>query len=323
MKKKVLICGATGFIGRNLIEQLSKRQDMEIHAVRFHHSAYDCGNDVIWHQADLRNQDDVDRVVKGMDIIIQAAATTASSKDIIAKPYLPVTDNAIMNSYLFRAAFEHKAKHVIFFSGTIMYHSSETALKEADFDANKPLAAGSAGIGHTKLYLEKMCEFYAGVSDTKYTAIRHATIYGPHDKFDFERSHIVGAAITNAMTTKDKIVISGTGEESYDLLYIDDLVHFIEAVIEKQTDKYRLFNCGSGQATPMTLLVNKIIQHTGKELSVEHDLSNPAIASKVALDCTLAQRELGWKAQIDIDTGIRKTISWWRENVRAKIAEVA
>jgi GDP-L-fucose synthase len=68
MKKKVLICGATGFIGRNLTEQLSKRVDMEVHAVRYHRPEYDCPN-VIWHQADLRNPVDVEQVMEGMDII--------------------------------------------------------------------------------------------------------------------------------------------------------------------------------------------------------------------------------------------------------------
>ena len=97
-----------------------------------------------------------------------------------------------MNSYLFRAAFEHKVKHVIFFSCTVMYPSSEHALKETDFDANKALYPRYFGVGNTKLYIEKMCEFYAGISDTKFTAIRHSNIYGPHDKFDLERSHVFG-----------------------------------------------------------------------------------------------------------------------------------
>ncbi len=324
MKTKLLICGATGFIGRNLVEQLSKQQTLEVHAVRYHHSAYDCGNDVIWHQADLRNQDDVDRVVKGMDIIIQAAAATASTKELSAKPYLNVTDNAIMNSYLFRFAFDHKIKHVVFFSSTDMYHSSKTPLKETDYDANKPLPLDHAGIGHTKRYLEEMCEFYAGTSNTKYTVIRHSNIYGPHDKFDLERSHLFGSAMTKALTAKDTVVISGTGEEECDLLYIDDLIHFVKAVIEKQPEQFRLYNCGYGQAITATQLVEKIIQHSGKELRIEHDTSKPAtVNNSLALDCTLAQNELDWKVQTDLDTGIRKTISWWRENVRAKVAEVA
>jgi GDP-L-fucose synthase len=135
MKKKILICGATGFIGRNLTEQMSRNEEFEVHAVRFMRPAYDYPN-VIWHHADLRKPEDIERVMKGMDVLIQAAATTSGSKDIVARPYIHVTDNAVMNSLLFRAAFEHKVKHVVFFSCTVMYQSNPKALTESDFDAN-------------------------------------------------------------------------------------------------------------------------------------------------------------------------------------------
>lgn len=322
MKQKVLICGATGFIGRNLTEQLSKRSDLEIHAVHFQRPAYACPN-VIWHQADLRHPEDVERVVKGMDIIIQAAATTSGSKDIVSRPYIHVTDNAVMNSYLFRSAFTHKVKHVVFFSCTVMYQSSDVALKESDFDANKALHPRYFGVGHTKLYVEKMCEFYAGIGETKFTAIRHSNIYGAHDKFDLERSHVFGATITKVMTAQDKITVWGTGEEERDLLHVDDLVRFVELAVAKQPEKYRLYNCGYGQAIPIKELVNKIVSHSGKALKIEHDLSQPTIKTSLYLDCSLAKNELGWQVKVDLDSGIKKTLAWWSANIGAKMAESA
>lgn len=322
MKTKILICGATGFIGRNVTEQLSKHPEYEIHAVRFNRPEYHCPN-VIWHQADLRNPEDIERVVKGMDIIIQAAATTSGSKDIVTRPFIHVTDNAVMNSYLFRAAHEHKIKHVIFFSCTVMYQSSDTALKESDFDANKPLHPRYVGVGNTKLYIEKMCEFYAGISNTKYTAIRHSNIYGAHDKFDLERSHVFGATVTKVMTAKDKITVWGTGEEERDLLYVDDLVNFIQLAMTKQQDKYRLYNCGYGKAISIKELVNKIVHHSGKKLKIEHDLSQPTIKTSLFLDCSLANKELGFTVKTDLDSGIKKTLAWWEANIATKVPEVA
>lgn len=322
MKKKVLICGATGFIGRNLTEQLSKRSDLEVHAVRFQRPEYACPN-VTWHQADLRHPDDVERVVKGMDIIIQAAATTSGSKDIVSRPYIHVTDNAVMNSYLFRSAFTHKVQHVVFFSCTVMYQSSDVALKESDFDANKALHPRYFGVGNTKLYVEKMCEFYAGIGETKFTAIRHSNIYGAHDKFDLERSHVFGATITKVMTAKDKISVWGTGEEERDLLHVNDLVRFVELAVAKQPEKYRLYNCGYGQAISIKNLVSKIVHYSGKSLQIEHDLSQPTIKTSLYLDCSLAKRELGWEVQVDLDSGIKETLAWWNANIGAKIAEVA
>jgi nucleoside-diphosphate-sugar epimerase len=322
MKTKVLICGATGFIGRNMTEQLSKRSDLEVHAVRFNRPEYDCPN-VTWHKADLRNPDDVERVVKGMDVIIQAAATTSGSKDIVTRPYIHVTDNAVMNSYLFRSAFEHKVKHVVFFSCTVMYQSSETALQESDFDANNPLHPRYFGVGNTKLYMEKMCEFFANISDMKFTAIRHSNIYGAHDKYDLERSHVFGATVTKVMTAADKVVVWGTGEEERDVLFVDDLVEFVELAIAKQPEKYRLYNCGYGQAVAIRDLVQKIIAHSGKKLAIEHDLKQPTIKTSLFLNCSLAEKELGWKPRTSLDDGIKKTLAWWQDNIGVKPAEVA
>jgi GDP-L-fucose synthase len=314
MKLNVLVCGATGFIGRNITEQLSHRSDLIIHALRFQRPEYACPN-VIWHQADLRNPNDVERVVTGMDIIIQAAATTSGAKDIVTKPFIHVTDNAVMNSYLFRTAFEKKIKQVIFFSCTVMYPSSENALKETDFDANQPLHPRYFGVGNTKLYIEKMCEFYANISNTRFTAIRHSNIYGPHDKFDLERSHVFGATITKVMQAKDKIVVWGTGDEERDLLYIDDLVRFVELAIQNQTSPFELYNCGYGQAISIKELVHKIIYHSGKTLQVEHDLSQPTIKTQLFLDCEKAKKLLNWQPEISLDQGIALTLKWWQENI--------
>ena len=317
---KVLVCGATGFIGRNITERLALCSEFDIHAVSFKRSEYDFPN-VTWHKADLRNSDDVERVLEGMDVIIQAAATTSGSKDIVDRPYIHVTDNAVMNSYIFRIAFEYKIKHVIFFSCTVMYPSSETPLLESDFDANKPIHTRYFGTGYTKVYIERMCEFFADISDTKFTAIRHSNIYGPHDKFDLERSHVFGATITKVLTAKDKITVWGSGEEERDLLYIDDLTNFVELVIEKQSENYRLYNCGYGKAVAIKDLVNKIVSSSGKAIKIEHDLSKPTIKTSLFLDCGLAKQELGWQPTTTLEDGIAKTISWWCANVNLKIPE--
>ncbi len=314
MKKKILICGATGFVGRNMAERFARSGEYEVHAVRYKRPEYPLAN-TVWHQADLRDPVVVEKLVEGMDIIVQAAATTSGAKDIVTKPFIHVTDNAVMNSYLFRAAFEKKVKHVIFFSCTVMYQSSDTPLKESDFDANRPLHPRYFGVGNTKLYIEKMCEFFAGLADTKFTAIRHSNIYGPHDKYDLERSHFFGANITKVMTANDKIIMWGTGEEERDLLHASDLCDFVEAAIARQPEKYRLYNCGLGKAYPVKRVIEQMVQASGKKLAIEHDLSAPTIKTSLSLDCALAEKELGWKPKIGLEDGIRDAIHWWRENI--------
>src|SRR5215469_762794 len=120
-RRRVLICGATGFIGRNLVEALARRPDMEVHAVRFSRPAYVLPG-VTWHHADLRDGKSVAGLLDGMDVVVQAAATTSGVRDIVATPYIHITDNAVMNSLLLRACHTARVSHFVFFSCSVMYH---------------------------------------------------------------------------------------------------------------------------------------------------------------------------------------------------------
>jgi len=313
-KKKILVCGATGFIGKNMAEYFAALPNFEVYGTYWQAEPLNNPN-IHMVEADLTNKEDVDKAVRGKDIIIQAAATTSGAKDIIEKPYYHVTDNAIMNSLLFRSAFEHEVAHVLFFSCTVMYQSSDNGLSEKDFDANQEIYPKYFGIGWTKVYLEKMSEFYSRIGETKYTVMRHSNVYGPHDKYDLEKSHVFGATLTKVMTAPEngEIVIWGEGTEERDLLHVDDLVDFVEKAIEKQTSKFELYTVGLGAATSVADLVKKIIHHSGKNLTTTYDKTKPTIKTTLYLDCSKAKQELRWEPKISIDEGIQKTMDWYKK----------
>ena len=316
MSKKVLICGATGFIGRNIAGHLAKKDDVEVYGTYLNSKPLN-NPKITLIKADLTNKDDVDHLLEeDVDVLIQAAATTSGAKDIVTKPYYHVTDNAVMNSLLFRSTFENNVGHVIFFSCTVMHQSSDIPLKETDFDANKEIHPSYFGVGWTKFYIEKMCEFYARVGKTKYTVIRHSNIYGPYDKFDLEKSHVFGATMTKVMTAKDegKIVVWGTGEEERDLLYVSNLVDFVDLAINKQKNQFELYNVGCGSSISVSDLVKKIINCSGKDISIEYDLSKPSIKTKLCLDITKAKDTLGWFPKVSLEEGIQKTMEWYKSN---------
>ena len=316
-RKKILILGATGFIGRNLVEKFSSSSFYDVHAVRFSSQKYNLKG-VTWHRADLRKPEKINKIISNTSILIQAAATTSGSKDIINRPYIHVTDNIVMNSYILKSAFEHKIEHLIFFSCSVMYHKSKKALKESDFDPNKKMHPNYFSSGNTKLYIEKLCEFYSTLGVTKFTAIRHSNIYGQHDKFDLHRSHFFGATISKVMTSNNKIVVWGQGLEQRDLLHVDDLVNFVELVLKFQKQKFKIYNCGYGKAFSVKNIVKKIIIISEKKLKIQFDKKMPSINTSLFLNCKLAYKELGWKPIISLDKGIKKTIIWWKQNINKK-----
>ncbi|MHC1745266.1 MAG: NAD-dependent epimerase/dehydratase family protein [Syntrophobacteraceae bacterium] len=314
MKKKVLVCGASGFIGRNLADRLARRSDLQVYGTCFKREPFDHPG-INFLRVDLTNPDDVNRAVHGMDVIIQAAATTSGSKDIVTRPYIHVTDNAVMNSLLLRASFEHAVSHVVFFSCSVMYQPSNLPVKESDFNANDELFPSYFGVGWTKIYIEKMCEFYSRIGRTKFTVIRHSNIYGPHDKYDLERSHVFGATVTKIMTNMDgRIVVWGPGTEERDLLYVEDLADFVELAVEKQQSGFELVNVGCSESIAIRDLIQKIIGASGKNVSVEHDLSKPHIPTQLCLDTTRARELFGWAPRHSLDEGIRKTLDWFEGN---------
>lgn len=315
MKKKILICGSTGFIGKNVAESLAKNDNFEIYGTYLKSEPLK-NSKIKMIKTDLTDKDDVNNAIKGMDVIIQAAATTSGAKDIINKPYYHVTDNTIMNALIFRAAFEHKVSRFIFFSCTVMYQSSDIPVKETDFDAGEEVYPSYFGGAWMKIYNEKMCEFYSGIGNTKYTVIRHSNIYGPYDKYDLEKSHVFGATVAKVMAAKDggKIIVWGEGKEERDLLYVSDLTDFVKLAIEKQKSKFELFNVGYGNSVSVSNLVKKIIKYSGKNISMEYDLTKPTIKTKLCLDTAKAKKLLGWTPKISLDDGIIKTINWYKNN---------
>lgn len=315
-KPRMLICGASGFIGHNIAEYFAKQNTYQITGVYFKSPPPKIPGVEMVH-SDLRKEEEVQRLVKGTDVLVQMAATTSGAKDIVARPYIHVTDNAVMNSLLFRAAFDHKVKHVMFPSCSIMYQPCDVPLKEDDFNPCDEIHDKYCGAGWTKVYLEKIAKFFADRSETKYTVFRHTNVYGPHDKYDLEKSHVFGATITKVMTnTTGTMTVWGTGEEERDLMHVDDVVNFIDLALKKQTTKYELVNIGYGRSISVANLVKKIIDASGRNLKIEFDPKGPTIKTKLALDYSLAKQKFGWEPRISLEQGIELTLAWYKENIK-------
>lgn len=313
MKKlKILICGATGFIGTNLVNSFNDNKNILITAT-YNKSKPKLKKNIKWVKADLRNKNTIYKLFKNKDIVIQAAATTSGAKDILNTPYLHVTDNAIMNSIMLQATYDLKIKHFIFFSCTVMYPNSQKPLKEIKFK-EKDIYKSYFGVAKTKLYIEDLCKFYSGLCKTKYTCIRHSNIYGPHDKFDLNKSHFFGATINKVFNSKKYVNIWGNGNERRDLLYVGDLVDFVKKTIKKQKVNFRIYNCGYGKHYSVNQVVKMIVTLSKKKLILKNDLSKKSIKTSLALNTSLAKKELDWNRKTHIKKGIKKTIDWYKIN---------
>ena len=312
MKKKILICGATGFIGRNFINKFKLNDKYKIIAVYNNKKPIPTKN-ISWIKADLRKYKDCERVTKGIEIVLQFAATTSGSNVILNKPYVHVTDNAVMNSYLLKSIFHNRIKHFIFTSCTVMYPDSKIKCTENMVDENK-IFAPYFGAAITKLYIEKLCLFFSKICNTKFSIIRHSNIYGPYDKFDIKNGHFIGSSFKKILSRKIKsISIFGKGTEKRDFLYVDDLILFVEKILQKQKKNYDIFNCSYGKSYPILNVLKKIIHLSDSKKKVLNK-KGKNLGVNILVSNTKAKRELKWSPKHSLDEGLKKTLKWYREN---------
>lgn len=312
--KKILILGCGGFIGRNLAIYFSNDKSVKLYGTYLNKKPKI--KNIKLSKLNLLDRSKTNKIFKNKDIVINCAAITSGSKDIISRPYIHVTDNNIINSIVIESAFKNKIKHLIMLSCTLMYKSSRKLIKEKDLNLNNKIYSKYFGGAWMKVYMEKMSEFFSNISKTKFTIVRHSNIYGPFDKFDLNKSHVFGASITKVMNSKKFIKILGKGNEKRDLLYIDDLTNFIHNVILKQKKKFRIYNCGRGEFLSINSLVSKIVKISEKKLKIRNIKSHNSLNTYVKLDCSLARKELGWKPKVSLDKGIKKTINWYKKNYK-------
>jgi nucleoside-diphosphate-sugar epimerase len=309
---RVVVLGATGFIGRNVAEAFAADPRYAVAAVRHRRPAWEHPR-VGWIEVDLTEEAHVARALADADIVVHAAAATAGAAANVADPLALVVDNQVMNARIFAAAHRLGVKHVVWFSCSIMYASSGRPQRETDFAPAAPLHPAYRGAGTTKVYFERMAEWYAGLGATKFTALRHSNVYGPHDKYDLGRSHFFGATVTKVLTAQDgKIELRGSGAEGRDLLHVDDLVRAVRACVERQPGAFGLYNIGAGAAVPVGRVAERIVAASGRKLDIVRDPAKPSIPVTIALDCARARDELGWRPAVPLDAGIARTLEWWR-----------
>jgi len=315
LKKKILILGASGFIGQNLYLYF-KKKNYKVFGTYLNKPVKNSNKQNLF-KCNLVNYYEINSIsdkIKNIDIIINAAAITSGAKDIINSPHIHVNDNAIINSNITKLSFEKKIKHVIMMSCSVMYPSSLKKLKETDYQDFQKIYPKYFGGAWMKIFMEKNSEFYSSLKRSKFTIIRHSNTYGPYDKYDLEKSHVFGATIAKTMNAKKTIKVWGEGTEIRDFLYIDDLCRFIEMAIKKQKNNFEIYNVGSSKGISIKNLVKKVIEKSKKKLEIVYETHQPTLKTNIVLDCSKALKDLNWAAKTTLDDGIVKSINWYIKN---------
>ena len=310
--KKILVCGGSGFIGLNIVKYFANK-NYKIFATYKTKKPKNTRR-VKWFKSDFNSVKNIKKIIKKSDILIQCAAVTAGSKNMVTNPFLFVGDNVVMNSLLIKEAVKNEVKHFIFLSCSVMYHHPKKNLKEIDYDPRKKLNKVYEGMALTKVYIENMCKFYANRSNTKFSVLRHTNIYGPHDKFENINGHFMSSIISKSRYASNKLEVWGNGQEKRDFLYVEDLCSAIKNIINGQKMNYDLINVSYGKAFSIKSMVKKIKLLMNKGYKIIFNKKKPSIKINILVNNSKMIRKYNWRPKISIDEGIKKTVVWYLEN---------
>ncbi|MBS3903036.1 MAG: NAD-dependent epimerase/dehydratase family protein [Anaplasmataceae bacterium] len=312
--KKVLVTGATGFLGSNVMEELLKSGAKLRGTV--HEKPIVIKDDRIEYlSADLTLAADCERAVAGMDYVIMCAASTAGAAVVEQTPLKVVTPNVVMNALMLEAAYGAGIAKFVFISSNAVYPPFEHPMKEEEMMSGPPFIKYYP-VTWMKRFSEILCETYSTwiKKPMKTIVIRPANMYGPYDNFDLETSHVLPALMRKVMERHDPIEVWGDGKEIKDLIYVKDFVEGLLLALEK-IENYDPINLGTGVEVTINQALKAMMKADGYEdAKISHNMSKPIMLKKRQLDPSKAEKLLGFKAKTSIEEGVAKTMAWYKEH---------
>lgn len=307
-RERILITGATGFIGRHLAVRLSA-DGYQVGALVRHPSTPlpDFSHTITLLSGDIRNFDDLSAAFASFkpDVVIHlvtyyAVMHRADEIGVMLDTNVKGTVN------LLEASKESgTVKLFINTSTCAIYKEMSRPLKEDDEILPQNLYA------MTKLQAEEACDYYAGEFHVPCVTLRLFPPYGPGDHERRLIPYVIGSILNNSPPNLT------TGKQEWDFVYIDDIVSAYLAILKAYPFKERhtIYNIGTGQAVSVSTVVEKIRDSIGSDICLPWG-SVPHRSHEVwfnSADISKADKEIAWKPVISIDDGLVKTIKWFRK----------
>ncbi len=306
--KRILVTGGAGFLGKHVLRNLQDRGCTSIVVPR--RSQYD-----------LTQEGAVERLYRDVQpqAVIHLAAVVGGIGANQANPGRFFYDNLIMGAMLMEYARRSGVEKFVGI-GTICSYPKFTPVpfREDDLWNGYPEET-NAPYGLAKKMLLVQGQAYRQQYGFNAIHLLPVNLYGPGDNFDPASSHVIPALIKKCFDAKsngaDHIVVWGTGTPTREFLYVEDAAEGIVLAAERY-DKPDPVNLGSGYEISIKDLVKTIARLVGFEGKIHWDASQPDGQPRRWLDASRAQREFGFRAKVDFEEGLFRTVEWYRLKVQ-------
>jgi dTDP-glucose 4,6-dehydratase len=309
--KKVLITGASGFIGSHTVESALDRGYSVIVFLRYNSTGY-VGNlrflgkklkeiEIFW--GDIRDFTSVLRAVKGVDYVIHLAAQISVPYSF-QNPIDFAMNNVVGTTNILKASVECGISKFVYTSTSEIFGGSDEPLNEDSLRIPKsPYSASKVGA-------DAMVKSFFYTYDLNTLILRPFNTFGPRQSI---RALIPWIIYQGLRSEKVKL---GNLEPKRDFTYVKDTVEGILLALEKETEGGDEINLGTGRSFSVMEVVEVVSKVLGKNLKVEVEekFKRPKKAEVFNLiaDNSKAKRVLGWEPKWSFEEGVRETVEYVR-----------
>jgi GDP-D-mannose 3',5'-epimerase len=313
--KKIVVCGAGGFIGGHLVDKLTQQGLDVVRAVDVKplNDWYQKSASVENLSLDLKEVRSCREAVKGVDLVFNLAADMGGMGFIENNKALCML-SVLINTNLLLEAREAGVKRFYFSSSACVYNGDKqkdtqvVPLKEEDAYPALP----EDGYGWEKLFSERMCRHFEEDFGLQCRVARYHNVYGPLGTYDGGREKAPAAMcrkVIEAKTSgKHEIEIWGDGNQTRSFMYIDDCTKGTQMIMESEI--HEPINLGSNELVTINQLVDIVEEIAGIKLKRKYKLDAPKGVNGRNSDNTKIQQYLGWEPSIKLKDGMAKTYEW-------------
>lgn len=282
-------------------------------------------------ELDLTDQQAVREFIadQKIDYIVLAAAKVGGINANNTYPAEFIYKNLMIEANIVHEAYRGGVRRLLFLGSSCIYPKHSPQPMQEKYLLTGPLEPTNEPYAIAKIAGIKLCESYNRQYGMKYRSVMPTNLYGPHDNFDLQNSHVIPALLRKFHEAKEagqpEVEIWGSGRPRREFLHVDDMASACVHVMSLADEIYEAavapnlshINVGTGMDITIAGVAEMIKEIVGFTGAIKFNAEMPDGTMEKRLDVSLLT-SLGWQAGIELRDGLRQAYEWYRTEICPK-----